>query len=349
MTYEEKLDRVIKAIKEARKLARKEYIPKLYINDENLKLINLDEIHDILLQLQDDEEILIIKDKPTRLKVITEQTNDILSGQKDYFLIELSETFDKWNENYILKQKSRLGNLDWINLLKIYDICTDIEKQLQITRDTTISIPSFPYPYIGRFLDLFPYDSVGTRKSYQQHRWEGAQYLIREGVALEAKYDNDDVLGYGNILIRIDPEKFNGFYKTIKEEFEKHKKSAGENEKKHKTESIKIDPSRVKLAYNAQKGELDIEGQKVKLNKDSFRAKLLEILLKDDKSRKIEWSWDEVIEKIEGVLDEDGLKENKKKFYPACDGLAKFIAQKTGINDLLLFTKSTVQINPKHF
>ena len=59
-------------------------------------------------------------------------------------------------------------------------------------------------------------------------------------------------------------------------------------------------------------------------------------------------SWDEVIEEIEDTKGKEATTENKKKFYPACDGLAKHIASKTGVNDLLTFTKSTVQINSKY-
>lgn len=215
-----------------------------------------------------------------------------------------------------------------------------------MTRNTSVTISSFPYPYIGRFLELFPYDSIGTRKSYQQYRWEGVQYLVKEGIASQANYDSDNMLGYGNIVIRINLVKFDDFYKAIKAEFEKRKKSFDKTEEKSKT----IDKTGValKATYDAQKGQLDIEGKKVKFKKDSFRAKLLELLLKDDKSRKKEWSWDEVIEAIEGTKDRELTKENKNKFYPACDGLAKHIASKIGVNDLLIFTKSTVQINPKY-
>jgi len=46
--------------------------------------------------------------------------------------------------------------------------------------------------------------------------------------------------------------------------------------------------------------------------------------------------------------DKAATKENKNKFYPACDGLTKHIASKIGVNDLLIFNKSTVQINPKY-
>jgi len=345
MTYEEKLDLIVKAIVEAKKATRKDQSTTLYLNaTSGLDRLDREEIRNILLQLQD-ENTLKVNPKTNRLLPLSQQP-----PSPSYFLLDILDGFDDWYENYLLKQKTKLENLDWLNLLKILDVCSDIDQKLQITRNTTVTIPSFPYPYIGRFLELFPHDSIGTRKSYQQHRWEGAQYLRKEGIVLEARYDSDDVLGYGDIVIRVNLVRFNDFYKAIKSEFEKRKKSADENGEKLKTESLQIDSKKVtaKVAYNAQKGELDIEGKKVKLNKDSFRAKLLELLLKDDKSRKKEWSWDEVIEAIEETKDKEATKENKNKFYPACDGLTKHIASKIGVNDLLTFTKSTVQINPKY-
>ncbi len=348
MTYEEKLDLLINELAEAKKCTRIGQPVKIFVTKQSelVKKIIPQEIHELLLQLQDDEKILTIKEIPTDLKTGLEM--DI--NKIDYFLIEIHDTFNSWYEGYLLKQKSKPENLEWLNLLKILDVCSDIDQQLQMTRNTAVTIPSFPYPYIGRFLELFPYDSIGTRKSYQQHRWEGAQYLLREGIALEANYDNDDVLGYGNIELRVDLIKFDDFYKAIKNEFEKRQKSFEADKGKGETDNLKIDSSKVKslVSYNPQKGELDIEGKKVRLNKDSFRAKLLELLLKDDKSRKKEWSWDEVIEAIEDTKDKELTKENKNKFYPACDGLSKHIASKTGVNDLLIFNKSTVQINPKY-
>lgn len=351
MTYDEKLTIIIEAINEARQFTRKDCFTKLYIGTGNgLSRIPLAQLHDILLQLQDDEKIIRVEELPTELKHFTLQTSDMFYGKKIYFLIDVLETFDDWYGRYLLKQKSKPENLDWLNLLKILDVCSDIDQQIQMTRNTTITIPSFPYPYIGRFIELFPHDSIGSRKSYQQYRWEGVQYLLKEGIVLEANYNNDDMLGYGNIKIRIDAIKFDDFYKVIKTEFEKRKKSFETNKEKPKSDDLKIDQNKVKLlvSYNAQKGELDIEGKKVKLKKDSFRAKLLELLLKDKKSLKKEWSWDEVIEAIEDTKDEELTKENKNKFYPACDGLSRHIALKTGVNDLLLYNKSTVQINPKY-
>lgn len=347
ITYEEKLDLILKALVEAKKATVKGQTTELFYKSANNGLdgFQREEIYGILNKLQEEEKILTVWRETNRLLPLNQQPKN-----PNFILVKCHDGFDDWYGQYLLKQKSKPNNLDWLNLLKILDVCSDIDQQLQMTRSTTVVIPSFPYPYIGRFLELFPYDSIGTRKSYQQHRWEGAQYLLREGIALEANYDNDDVVGYGNIDIRIDLIKFDDFYKALKAEFEKRQKSNEENKSKPKTDELKIDQSKVKLrvTYNAQKGELDVEGKKVKLNKNSFRAKLLELLLKDDKSRKKEWSWDEVIETIEDTKDEELTKENKNKFYPACDGLSKHIASKTGVNDLLIFNKSTVQLNPKY-
>lgn len=352
MTYEEKLQKIVSRLKHERDLTRKDHKTKVIFDDSSFGFtdVRIRDICKILLKFQDDGIVKILNALQPIETVSTEQIINP-SDNDDYefveeITVELGEEFDDWYEKYLLRQKSKPENLDWLNLLKVFDVCSDIDQQIQMTRNATVTIPSFPYPYIGRFLELFPYDSVGTRKSYQQHRWEGTQYLLKEGMALEADYDSDNVLGYGNIVIRIDPVKFDDFYKAIKAEFEKRKKSFDKAEEKPKT----IDKTTVKLkaTYNAQKGELDIEGKKVKFKKDSFRAKLLELLLKDDKSRKKEWSWDEVIEEIEDTKGKEATTENKKKFYPACDGLAKHIASKTGVNDLLTFTKSTVQINSKY-
>lgn len=346
MTYEEKLNLIIAELVEAKKRTRVGQPVKVFVTKQSelIKKIIPQEVHELLLQLQDDEKILTIKEIPTDLKTSWEVDLDKL----DYFLIDIPETFNSWYEQYLLKQKSKPENLDWLNLVKVLNVCIGINEQLQIAQRTRVSIPLLPYPNLGGFPDLFPFDSQGTRQKYQQHRREGVQYLLKQGIVNEIK-EHDEMLGYGSLEIQVNLVEFEGFYKRVWNEYERRNK-ANKKEEKPKTESLKIDPKKVtaKVTYNTQKGELDIEGKKVKFKKESFRAKLLELLLKDDKSRKKEWSWDEVIEVIEDTKDEELTKENKNKFYPACDGLSKHIALKTGVNDLLLYNKSTVQINPKY-
>ena len=56
MTYEEKLEIVAQAIKEAKQFTRKDCLTKLYFGLGNgLSRVGLDMTYDILLQLQDDE------------------------------------------------------------------------------------------------------------------------------------------------------------------------------------------------------------------------------------------------------------------------------------------------------
>lgn len=225
MTYEDKLELIVNAVVEAKKATRKGQSTTLYLNSTNgLDSLEKEETRNILLQLQD-EGAFKVNPKTNRLLPIHQQP-----ANPGYFLLDDIDNFDSWYEGYLLKQNSKPENLDWLNLLKVLDVCSDIEQQLQITRNTNVTIPSFPYPYIG-FSELFPVDTIGTRKSYQQYRWEGAQYLLKEGIALEARYDNDDMLGYGSIIMRVNLVKFYDFYKTIKDEFEKRKESFSEDNK----------------------------------------------------------------------------------------------------------------------
>jgi len=344
MTYEEKFDIVIEAIKEARKMTPSGYDTKLKITYENrLQDLDLDDITSILYQLHNGQKVIKMI-STANAKFITGL--DPWSEEQDYYALEVLDTFNSWYENYLLQQKTNLGNLDYINMLRIYDVVLDINEQVQLTNKTTVYFPLIPS--LIRYRALFPADTTGFRDEYCQNRLNSLIYLKEKGVIVDF---SQNAQGWDTtVTVSLVLSRFDEFYKKIKDEYVKRNKDTDKKEEKPKTESLKIEPKKVtaKVAYNAQKGELDIEGKKVKLKKDSFRAKLLELLLKDDKSRKKEWSCDEVIETIEGITDLDLLKEKQKKFYPACDGLSKFVAQKISINDLLIYTKSTVQINPKY-
>jgi len=343
MTYEEKLDFVVKAVVEARKATRKDQTTTLYLNATNgLDRLDREEIRTILLQLQD-ENALKLNPKTNRLLPLSQQP-----ANPSYFFVDILEGFDDWYEGYLMKQKTGLESIDYINMLRIYDVVLDINEQVQLTNKTTVTIHLLP-PLI-RFSVLFPADSIGLRDKYCETRWDSLKYLKEKDIISDFKHNDGLHRWQTTVTVSLKLSKFDEFYRKIRDEYVKRNKSNDKKEERPKTESLKIDPKKVtaKVTYNAQKGELDIEGKKVKFKKDSFRAKLLELLLKDDKSRKKEWSCDEVIETIQGITDLDLIKENQKKFYPACDGLSKFVAQKISINDLLTFTKSTVQINSKH-
>jgi len=345
MTYEEKLDLLINELAEAKKRTRIGQPAKIFVTKQSelVKKIIPQEIHELLLQLQDDEKILTIKEIPTDLKTGWEVNLEKI----DYFLVDILDVFDDWYESYLMKQKTGLESIDYINMLRIYDVVLDINEQIQLTNKTTVSIHLLPS--LVHFSALFPADTIGMRDKYCETRWDSLKYLKEKGFIDEFKHNSAFHRWDTIVTVTLKLSKFDEFYRKIKDEYVKRNKT-DRKEEKPKTNNLKIDTKKVaiKVTYDPQKGELDIEGKKVRLNKDSFRAKLLELLLKDDKSRKKEWSWDEVIEAIEDTKDEELTKENKNKFYPACDGLSKHIASKTGVNDLLAFTKSTVQINSKY-
>ena len=282
------------------------------------------------------------------IKIISTANAKFLTGldpwseEQDYYALDVLDTFESWYEKYLLQQKTSLQNLDYINLLRIYDVVLTINEQIQIVNKTTVHFPLLPS--LIRFQVLFPADTIGFREEYCDNRLSSLKYLKDKGTIEEYTHNRDNWDTVVTVSLRL--SKFDDFYKTIRDEYVKQNKS---NEKSETT-PLKINQKKVsiRVTYDPKKGELDIEGKKVKFNKDSFRAKLLELLLKDDKSRKKEWSWDEVIETIEDTKGKEATKENKNKFYPACDGLTKHIASKIGVNDLLTFTKSTVQLNSKY-
>ena len=73
MTYEEKLEIVVQAIKEAKQFTRKDCLTKMYYGQGNgLSRVGLDMTYDILLQLQDDEKIIKVDKKTTSQGKLTQ-------------------------------------------------------------------------------------------------------------------------------------------------------------------------------------------------------------------------------------------------------------------------------------
>lgn len=332
MTYEEKLDIVVEALREAKKFTRKDDLTKLYWGNGNgLSRVGLDATYDILLQLQDDEKIIKVDKKKTSNGSF-DQTVDIQNGTKNFFLIDvLDDTFEDWYIRYQLKQKGKVENLSEANFKEVYFVLCQIEDQLQLNQ-----IEKFNFSFINSVHDIQGYDSEDVDELTNGYI-KVLDYLKKIGVVKDYAHgvmslDADITLDIARFLEVLETAKKN---KLSREQVEPEKPM-----------TTVID--KVQATYDPKKGLLSIGTKTVKLNKDSFRAKLIELLLKDEKNKKNEWSWDEVIEAIEDTKDAELTKESKNKFYPACDGLTKHIASKIGINDLLIFNKSTVQLNPKY-
>lgn len=332
MKYEEKLDLIVSEIVEARKRTRIGQPAKIFVakQSELAKKLILQEVHDILLKLQDDEKIIEIKDLPRELKSVLEIKID---DNQNYFLVTVSDNFDNWYSTYKIKQKSTIENLSKTNFDNVYFILLQIQDQFQLAQSE-----KFSFSLVTSIHEIQGYESDDIDE-LTNGCINVLEYLKKIGVLKE--YSHAEMSLDANIVLDINK------YLDVLEVAKKIKGVKENVEPTNPTIPTKTN-EKSPLSYDPKKGVLNVEGKPVKLNKDSFRAKILELLLSSVQNRKKEWSWDEVIEKIQGVDDIDTQKENKSKFYPACDGLSKHIASKTGVTDLLIYNKSTVQINPKY-
>lgn len=339
MTYEEKVKLILDGIREAKKATRKGHDVKLYIKADNgLDKIGKEEVEDVLLKLEE-ENIFRLNTLFNRLLASDRQPKNL-----NYLLLEMRPKFDNWYEDYLLQQKSSLQNLNNINILRLYDVVLDINNRFQLTQETTIHIDLIPA--IIRFQALFPADTIGLRDEYCENRLASLKYLKKKEIITDFSHGQN---GWDTVVtVTFVLSKFDDFYKKIQDEYVKRNKSTDKNEEKLKNENLKLDSTKVKakVNYNAQKSELDIEGKKVQFKKDSFRAKLLGTLLKDEKSRKKEWSWDEIYEQIENIEPQGDTE--KRKVYEAGKGIVEQIASKIGIQKFLIYSTNTTRINPTY-
>ncbi len=348
MTYEEKLDLVINERVEAQKRSRDGKQAYIYVTKQSelIKRIIPQEVHEFLLKLQDNDHILQVTDIPSELKGAMDWDID----KSDHFSFLISDVFEEWYESYIIKKESSLKNQTYLNLLRILDTMLSIREVIQLHNTTTVQIPFLPQRI--RYRELMLQDDVGMRDEFIQGRWDAVGYLHKEGKIKQFKHIDSMMHRWNdNIQVTIDATSFYIYLDMVKQEVAKRLSDVEQKKKatdKTKEVSSLVQKNELQLTYDAKMGRLNILGKTIQLKKESFRAQLIELLLKDEKSSKKDWSWDEILEQIEGITEDEELKEKKDKIYNACDGLTKFIAQKTGINDLLIFNKSSVRINPKY-
>ncbi|KKR17712.1 MAG: hypothetical protein UT44_C0003G0008 [Candidatus Levybacteria bacterium GW2011_GWA1_39_32] len=147
MTYEEKLDLIVKAVVEASKTLHKGFFTAtLYLNATNgLDRLPREEIRNILLQLQD-EKALKVHPLNNRLLPPNQQPTH-------YFLLDIPE-FHRWHSNYLIQRRTSIENLTESNLNEIYLVLTQIEEQLQIVQSDKIN-----FSFVSSFHDVEGYDT----------------------------------------------------------------------------------------------------------------------------------------------------------------------------------------------
>lgn len=214
MTYEEKLQKIVSKLKDERDLTRKGYKTKVTFDDTSFTKVRIEDICKILLKLQDDEKILTILDSYVQTDAYFdpyEQAKDDNYDNVDIIIVELDEAFDIWYENYLMSFKTSLENLDFINMLRIYDTTQDINEQVQLTHSTTVYFPLIPS--LIRYRVLFPTDTTGFRDEYCQNRLGSLIYLKEKGAITDF---SQNAQGWDTtVTVSLTLSKFDEFYKTI--------------------------------------------------------------------------------------------------------------------------------------
>jgi len=123
-----------------------------------------------------------------------------------------------------------IKQLDWYNLVGIYDVLLDIRQEKQLSH-SNIQIPILKNPVL--FQELFPADSIPMRDRYCALRWKVILLLKEKGVI------NDYVLvqigGHrwnNNVQVDVDHEKFDQFFKKIETEYKHREKTREQDEEK---------------------------------------------------------------------------------------------------------------------
>src|SRR5215472_13073087 len=117
-----------------------------------------------------------------------------------------------------------MPDTDWIdsmdedNLLAIFDVSLDIEKELNIKSDP-IFIPMMPQ--LIRFRRLFPGDSIGMRDRYMEIRWKALEFLHKVGILTEVEWvDSGSHRWESRVKIVTDEKLFRVSLAKMKQKFE---------------------------------------------------------------------------------------------------------------------------------
>jgi len=292
-----------------------------------------DERRNILRKLENDDKAI----KDVRLP---EKINEYV-----YFKLgdKYADVYDYYEKEYETSAKTYQKGENLRKIQELYDKITKVDEQIELRRQAFAKAQSN--------INDNPMYSEATRVGQLAKLEQQAQTDISNFINQKDTYIKEISLRKGDVLAQ-SPTKQK--YEEIIGEIRQNSKSNTDLDKRYKDtiENIKAKKTtpdnKIKVSFNSATRTLEIKNTNLKFKQDSFRAKLVSLLFKKKDKLDYEWSWDEVLEEIEGITDTDLLKENKKRFYPACDGLSKAIAQKSGVNDLLIYTKSTVKINPKY-
>ena len=304
------------------------------------------ELVQIFTKLERDEKVLSVVEVPAGINSSYKEFSERKESDRGRWHLKILPAFD----GYYLKIQHEseyqkfTGKIPPGRIQILYSKIAEVDEQIDIRRKAFAQAQSY--------INDNPLYSEATRVGQLAKVDLQAQTDISNFINQKETYLKELSLRKSDIKPPSSTkEKYDGIISEIRKktntnsDFKKRYEDTLKSIKLNKKTSIfkKLD-----LGYDNATKTLKVKGISLNFKQDSFRAKLVELLFSKKGRLDKEWSWDEVLEEIEDITDTDLLKENKKRFYPACDGFSKTVAQKTGVNDLLVYTKSTVRVNPKY-
>lgn len=233
--------------------------------------------------------------------------------------------------NKIKSDLGRIENLTEENFEKIFYILCDIKKQIRFSLSDKAKI----YLVVPR--EKAKGYFVWDRRLWKSDILEVLEYFVKLGVITSYSFPESEL--YADVVLDVP--------KYTKALVVAEKRNNLKFDRIIKFEPLDKPDGKILIQYDIETGLLSLGHDTVQLQKDAFNAKMIELLLRNEKNRKKLWSWDEIIEIIEMVNPADSVKEYRGKFYNACVGIKKTISSNTKINDLLLYTRQSVRVNPK--
>jgi hypothetical protein len=97
------------------------------------------------------------------------------------------------------------------------------------------------------------------------------------------------------------------------------------------------------VIYNPVSSVISFLGKNIKVVPDTTQAAICKLLFKNKSSQNKEWPWDEIVDKMG-----DEGRRKKRSIYDAARQLNIKIAAETAVQDVLLVTTKTIQLNPKY-
>ena len=138
-------------------------------------------------------------------------------------------------------------------------------------------------------------------------------------------------------------EKVHLFSKELLVKFEEYEK-----QQKIEQQPSKEEPKQAEIAktwyFDSKNNSLHINQTKIRFKNDSLRSGLLRIFSKNKNNQTSEHHFTELFAQINGSEPAD-VKKAKRKMYDAAQGLVAQIATKTGQQNFLICTSSTVRVS----